>query len=420
MNVLFVHQNFPGQYRHIAPILAAQSGNRVVALGLTERVDLPGIDYIRYPLSRQPSAQIHPQLQEQEVKFIRGESAALAAWKLREQGFIPDVIYAHPGWGEALFLKDVFPESKLLLFLELFYRSDGYDSGFDHEFEKDQAQPLADRMRLRIKNAHHLVSLEAMDWGISPTHFQWSSLPPEYQVRTSIIFDGIDTDLVRPQPNRNLTLQAKNLTLSGNDKVITFVNRNLEPYRGYHSFMRALPEIQKRHPEAHVLIIGGDEVSYGARPADGRSYKQRFLEEVQDRLDLERIHFLGRVPYDAFLGVLQISSAHIYLTYPFVLSWSMLEAMSTGCLVIGSRTAPVEEVLRDGQNGLLVDFFDREGLANAVDEALSQPEKMLPLREAARQTILERYDLRRVCLPQQLQLIYRLAGLPPQPTPAGG
>jgi glycosyltransferase involved in cell wall biosynthesis len=420
MNVLFVHQNFPGQYRHIAPLLAAQGCHRVVALGLAEQVNIPNLEYIRYPLTRQPSAQIHPLLQEQEVKLIRGESVAQAAWTLRQQGFLPDLICVHPGWGEALFLKDVFPEAKLLLFLELFYRSDGFDSGFDPEFEVQPSPSLADRMRLRVKNAHHLLSLEAMDWGVSPTHFQWSSLPPEYQVRTSVVFDGIDTDLVRPQPGRTLTLQAKGLTLTEQDKVVTFVNRNLEPYRGYHRFMRALPTIQHHHPDAQILIIGGDEVSYGSRPSDGRSYKQRFLEEVQDRLDLERIHFLGRVPYDAFLGVLQISRAHVYLTYPFVLSWSMLEAMSAGCLVIGSRTAPVEEALKDGRNGLLVDFFDTEGLANAVSEALSQPEKFLPLRAAARRTIQDHYDLKRVCLPQQLQLIYGLVGSSPQAMPIQG
>ena len=204
--------------------------------------------------------------------------------------------------------------------------------------------------------------------------------------------------------------QGGTLTLGRDDEVITFVNRNLEPYRGWHVFARTLPEILRRRPKAQVLIVGGDEVSYGAKPKDGISFRQRYWEEVADRVDASRVHFLGKLPYAQFTRVLQVSGAHVYLTYPFVLSWSTLEAMSLGALVIGSRTPPVDEVIRDGENGLLVDFFDQKGIADAVDRVFEHPDRMQALRDAARRTAVERYDLKRVCLPRQLEIIEGLRG----------
>jgi glycosyltransferase involved in cell wall biosynthesis len=199
-----------------------------------------------------------------------------------------------------------------------------------------------------------------------------------------------------------------NLTLTVQDEVITFVSRNLEPCRGYHRFVRSLPEIMARRPKAHVLIVGGDGVSYSAPSAEGLSYRQIFLEEVKEQVDWSRVHFLGKIPYADFLCVLQLSSVHVYLTYPFVLSWSMLEAMAAQALVVGSATAPVTEVIRHGENGLLVDFFSSEGLVNAVCEVLDHPDRMLEIRQQARRTILERFDLATVCLPRQIELIETL------------
>ncbi len=223
-----------------------------------------------------------------------------------------------------------------------------------------------------------------------------------------MIHDGIDTVKVKPDATVKMQLARDNLTLTVRDEVITFVSRNLEPCRGYHQFMRALPEIMARRPQTHVVIVGGDEVSYSAPPAGGQTYRQQFLEEVKDRIDVSRIHFLGKIPYSDFIRVLQLSSVHVYLTYPFVLSWSMLEAMAAQALVVGSATAPVTEVIRHGENGLLVDFFSSEELVNAVCEVLDHPDRMLEIRRQARRTILERFDLRSVCLPRQVELIERL------------
>jgi glycosyltransferase involved in cell wall biosynthesis len=406
MRILFVHQNFPGQYKHLAPALAANSDNQVVALTLNQPPSLPGVQVFRYRLSRGTTQGIHPWVAETETKVVRGEAAARACLQLRQQGFIPDVICAHPGWGESLFLKDVFPNAKLLAFIEFYYRtSQADDMGFDPEFAENSFDALC---RVRMKNANNLLSLDSCDWGVSPTQWQWQTIPAIYRNKISVIHDGIDTQGVCPNPKRTITLAVEGLTLTHRDEIITFVNRNLEPYRGFHIFMRALPEILQRHPQAQVLIVGGNEVSYGKRLPDGQTYRQKYLTEVGSRLDLSRVHFLGRIPYNAFVSLLQVSAVHVYLTYPFVLSWSMLEAMSAGCLVVGSATPPVEEVIEDGVNGLLVDFFSPKEIADAVDRVLAHPNRMQQLRQRARQTAIERYDLKTICLPKQIELVETL------------
>jgi glycosyltransferase involved in cell wall biosynthesis len=312
---------------------------------------------------------------------------------LRKAGFSPDVVFAHIGWGEALFLKDVFPDARIVLYCEYFYRSRGGDVGFDPGYPATAEQML----RLRVMNAPLLMSLDASDVGLAPTRWQWSRFPAPQRPRIAVIHDGIDTDLLCPSG-------------STEPELITYVARNLEPYRGFHVFMRAIPEIQRRRPRARIVVVGGEDVSYSPRLPAGETYKKRLLKELAGKIDLSRIHFTGRIPYAQYLDLLRRSAAHVYLTYPFVLSWSMLEAMSAGCLVIGSRTAPVEEVICDGENGLLVDFFDREALAARIDEALSLDSK--PLRAAARRTVIQRYDLKSICLPAQERLVERLLSPP--------
>jgi glycosyltransferase involved in cell wall biosynthesis len=400
MNILFIHQNFPGQFRHLAPALAA-GGHRVDALLMHRRPGPPGVNLHRYSASRQRGRDVHPLLRDAEAKVLRAEACASAMLQLARQGYRPDVVIANPGWGEALFVKDVFPAARLICLLEFFYASSGADFGFDPEFG---TPGLEARMKLRLKNLALMEALQAMDHGVAPTAWQASRLPAEWRGKVDVIFDGIDTFHVRPDPDARFAHPAVPDELRSGDPVITFVNRNLEPYRGYHVFMRALPEIQQRLPQARILLVGGDGVSYGAAPPPGLTWKQHILDGVSGQLDLSRVHFLGQLPYAEYLKLLQVSAAHVYLTYPFVLSWSCLEAMSAGCHVVASRTAPVEDFIDSGVNGTLVDFFDAPGLAEAVERAVQQRHDDTALRRSARATVVERCELQD-CLTQWQRLL---------------
>lgn len=405
MKLLFAHQNFPGQYLHLARYLGTQAGNEVVFL--TQRKDgaLPGVKKVVYAPKRKPSRQTHHYLREAEAGVLNGQEVARAALSLKNAGFVPDVMLGHNGWGEIWYLKDIYPKSPLIGYFEFFYRPEGADI----EFEPGVSEQLDTAPRLRTKNIGNLLGLEAADLGQCPTRWQQSLYPERYRSMLRVIHEGIDTRIVKPNPLAKLRLSSSDRELTAQDEVVTYVARNLEPYRGFQSFMRSLPAILSRRPNAQIVIVGGDEVSYGKRLPEGKTYREEMLKELADSLDLSRVHFLGRVPYQTFLTVLQISRAHVYLTYPFVLSWSMLEALSAGCLVIGSRTAPVEEVLRHRENGLLVDFFDTAGIADAVVDALANPEAYRAIRERARRTAIEGYDLHTLALPAQLKLVREAA-----------
>jgi glycosyltransferase involved in cell wall biosynthesis len=304
--------------------------------------------------------------------------------KLKSQDFIPDVIVAHAGWGETLFAKDAFPAAKLIHFSEYYYHASGADVGFDPEFPVS----LDDRARIRAKNALQLMNLENCDLAVAPTRWQHSLHPTAYHDKMHVIHEGIDTEVMRPDPLATFTLPDGTVLRVG-DPVVTYVARNLEPYRGFHVFMRALPAILARHPGCRILIAGGDGVSYGSAPKDAPNWRTRMLSEVT--LDPRRVHFLGQLPYARYRSMLQVSAAHVYLTYPFVLSWSMLEAMACGCLLIASNSAPVREVIRHGENGYLVEFFDGASLSERVLDALRGDTNAGALRQRAVTTVRQSY-----------------------------
>ncbi|MGQ9368578.1 glycosyltransferase family 4 protein [Azospirillum sp. ST 5-10] len=402
MKILFIHQNMPGQYKHLARLMAEDKANQVAFITREGKPDMAGVQKSTYKPSREPHPSTHHYLRLLEGHVLYGQGVVRAALSLQQRGFRPDVICAHTGWGEAMFIKDVFPDSPLLAYCEFYYRARGADIGFDPE-----SAPDVDKMaRTRCRNAHMLIGMEAMDWGVTPTRWQWSLHPEPFRERISVIHEGVDTELCRPDETATLPL-PDGTVLTRRDEVITYVARNLEPYRGFPTFMRALEEVCRRRPNARVVVVGGDEVSYGSAPADAANWREKMLAEV--RIDPTRVHFLGKVPYDRFLRVLQVSRAHVYLTFPFVLSWSMLEAMAAGCLIVGSDTAPVAEVIEDGRNGLLVDFWDPRAVADRLDAVLDHPDHMAGLRAAARRTVQERYDLRSVCIPAQMKLIEDVA-----------
>ncbi len=409
MNILFIHQNFPGQFKFLAPALV-QQGHSVVAMTLQKinASEWQGVKLVPYTASRGTTPNVHPWVGDFETKTIRAEACFRAALQLQTQGFSPDIIIAHPGWGESLFLKEVWPQAKLGIYCEFYYHAQGADVGFDPEFP---AKDVGDVCRLRLKNLNNLLHFEVADSGISPTHWQASTFPAEFRERISVIHDGIDTDAVAPNPDSSLTLNG-NITLTQADEVITFVNRNLEPYRGYHIFMRALPALLRRRPKARVLIVGGDDVSYGARAEHGKTWKELFAAEVRPLLsdsEWARVHFLGHIPYQHFIPLLQLSTVHVYLTYPFVLSWSLLEAMSVGCAIIASNTQPLHEAIHHDQTGRLVDFFDAATLADEVSSLLDDPATRTRLGANARNFAVAHYDLKTVCLPRQLEWAKQLA-----------
>lgn len=400
MRVLFLHSNFPAQYRHVALNLAQDPKNVVVFGTKNREVTLPGINKAIFEPSRDPHPTTHHYVRPLENAVLHGQAVFKLTEQLKARGFVPDVICGHSGWGPTLFVKDAFPDTPLICYFEWFYHAHGSDADFD------PTEPLTidDVARIRVKNAPILIDLYTCDRGLSPTNWQKSQFPPEFQSKFSVLHDGVDTEFFQPNPQAKLVLP--NLELSGVDEIITYVARGMEPYRGFPQFIESIAYVQERRPNCHVVIVGSDRVCYGKSLPDGSTYKDQMLKQVP--LDLSRVHFTGTLPYGQYLQVIQASSVHIYLTRPFVLSWSMIEAMSTGCLVLGSDTAPVTEIIQDGENGLLVDFFSPQKIADRIDEVLDHPTKMAEIRVNARKTVLERYALADL-LPKHIQLIKDVA-----------
>jgi glycosyltransferase involved in cell wall biosynthesis len=404
MRILFVHQNFPGQFPHLAPALSSR-GHDVLALTAATNKRPSPIPVTHYSYNK-------PNFDRSITRHVgnfadraeRGVAVANAAEKLRAKGYVPDLVVGHFGWGETLYLKNVWPDTKLALYAEFFYHPRGLDADFDPEL---QSINLAVNVVTTTLQAPLLLAMHTADAAIAPTQWQAQTFPAHFRDRIAVIHDGIDTSRVRPDTTAQITVGSH--IFRPGDEVLTFVSRNLEPYRGFHIFMRALPEVLRARPNAHAIIVGGTDVGYGPLHRSRKPWKQIFLDEVKDRLDLKRVHFLGTIPYTSYVNLLSVTRVHAYLTYPFVLSWSMLEAMSAGALVVGSATPPVQEIIRHGENGLLVDFFDTERWSATLVEALAEPAKFAPLREAARRTIVEGYDLKSKCLPQMIDFIEGLA-----------
>jgi glycosyltransferase involved in cell wall biosynthesis len=382
MRTLVLHQNFPGQFGHLVHAWRQRPGWQVRALGRDTAPGLPGFDALqRYQLARAPHAKQHPYLRTMESAVLHGQAVARALLEMKKTGFTPDVVLAHPGWGESLYVKDVFPDTRLVHFCEWWYATPDADVGFDPEFPTS----FDARARNRTLNALHALNLSQSDAAITPTHWQHSRHPKVLQPHISVHHEGIATASLGPNPQAVLTT-PNGTTLKAGDPLITYVARNLEPYRGIHTFLRMLEQVQRRHPQVHALIVGGNGVSYGSRPKDAPNWREHLLKEV--KLDPQRTHFVGKLPRHQYLRVLQTSAVHCYFTYPFVLSWSLLEAMACGALIVGSDTAPVREVVRHGHNGLLGGFFDVPRLAELVLEALAPTERHRQMRANARRTAM--------------------------------
>ncbi len=397
MRILVVHQNFPGQFGHLVTTWAQRPGWDVRALGRNTATGLPGFDgLLRYTPARSGRGDQHPYMRQMEAATLHGQATARAMMVLRKSGYTPDVIVAHPGWGETLYAKDVFPNARLVHFCEWYYSAEGADLGFDPEF----AVSFDACARIRTWNALHTLNLTHCDAAVTPTHWQKSRHPEIFHPKISVQHEGIATHELGPDEAATVTTPSGIVLRAGDvDRpIVTYVARNLEPYRGFHIFMRALERIQQIEPRCHALIVGGDGVSYGQPPPRGskagpdasRHWREHMLKQV--KLDPFRTHFMGHLPREQYLRVLQVSDAHVYLTYPFVLSWSLLEAMACGAPIVASDTAPVREVVRDGVNGTLVDFFDVEAMADTVVSTMRSESANVKLRMQAMAEV-QRYGL---------------------------
>lgn len=406
--ILFVHQNFPGQFRHIAAAALAR-GDKLAAIGGAGVKGMPGVDVRRWTLARSTTKGLFDPATRAEADLLRAYAAAGVALKLKADGFVPDLIVGHPGWGEMLQLKEVFPDTPQIQFGEFFYHSHGADVNFDPEFEN--RNPSAD-MRVHAKNMGLALSYATADVIVCPTPFQAAALPAAFQSRVRVLHEGVDIGAARRNPEARIRL-ANGTVLDGSRPVVTLINRNFEPLRGFHVFMRALPAFLDRQPDAHVLLIGDDAgKGYGLKPPPGQTWRGRLEQELGARLDRERVHFLGRVDHDRMIDALSISWAHVYYTYPFVLSWSLVEAMACECLILGSDTGPVRDAITDGRNGLLNDFFDIAALSDAMARACETPDAFRPLRQAARETALAMFDRETVGVPAWMALIDEMIGTP--------
>ncbi|WP_422679946.1 glycosyltransferase [Chelatococcus albus] len=401
MRAVFVHRHFPGQFGHLLHRLAAEGWETTFVCEHAEKHP-PHVRLVRYMTGRRQAGASHRHLVMPEQHLRTGEQVAAVLDNLRQREGAPAIVVGHIGWGGLLFAKDVLPRTPMLGYCEFYYRAEGSDVGFDPA----ESVSLDTRMRLRMRNTAQILTMEAIEAGVSPTRWQRHQYPADIRRRIAVCHDGIDTSRCRPLPGVRLALPDGRMVAQG-DPVVTFVARDLEPYRGFPQFMRAAARVARRHPQALFLVAGGDGVSYGRHREDGRTWREALTRETG--LPPERIAFLGRIPHDALIRLFQISAAHVYLTYPFVLSWSFLEAMACGCLVIGSATPPVREVLTHGRNGLLVDFFDEEAIAAAILEALTRGDALSSLRAGARATVLRDYNLEQ-CLTRQLGLIDLLTG----------
>jgi len=398
MKFLFSHRNFPAQFRHILIELAKDPENEIVFLtGTQNNLQIKGVQKYTYKLKRKVPQDCHRYLRQYEEAVIHGQAAAEAAINLKRQGFIPDVIYAH-SWGNSMFLKDVFPDVPQLNYCEWYYNAKGADIGFDGEKINE------DRMALtKCKNAQLLIDLVNCDKGICPTKWQKIQIPKEFHNKIEVIHDGIDTDYFIPDKNATLKIPRTNIELNAKDEIITYATRGMESYRGFPQFMEIAEKLLKLRPNLHVVIGGEDRVCYGPKPQN-TTFKEIMLNKLD--LDMSRVHFTGGLPYSEYLKLLQISSVHVYLTYPFILSWSLLEAMSVGCQIVASKTAPVEEVIEHNKNGILVDFYDINGFVEQINYLLDNPQD--DLGKNARQTIVNNYDLKKL-LPKHIEILKQLA-----------
>ncbi len=405
MKFLFVHQNMPGQYRELVKWLAAKKQHDIVFL--TQRKKPPSFDGVKtviYKPHHVAAEDVYGLVQIWENAAGNGFGAAQAAEKLRDAGFTPDIIIGHVGWGELTFIREIYPDVPVIGFFEYFYSTKGGPVGFDPDKPPSAHSPYL----MAAHNTVPLVNIEVVDLGHCPTYWQRDRFPKSFHDRVYVCHDGIRTDDMQPNPNAEVALGRLDKPITHDDEIVTYMARNLEATRGFDQFMRALPKIQAARPNARFLIIGGSGTSYGPKSKHPRGFRGQMEAEVGDQMNWEKVHFLGQVPYANYQNIIQVSSCHIYLTMPFVMSWSLLEAMSMQATVVASDVASVREAVTHGETGILVDFFDSDALAAQITDVLANPADYAHIGPKARKHVIATYDFMTVCLPEHLKQINAL------------
>ena len=408
MHVLYVHQNFPAQFGHIADHLVRHLGWKCTFVSNTPPGTTNGIEKIAYQLKGGATKHNHfcTRTFENTVWHCQAVYDALKA----RPDVKPDLIVGHSGFGSTLFLRELYPDVPVVNFFEYYYRTHDPDSDMDFRHDLNWPVPDMKYLRSRCRNSMILLDLQNCQVGYTPTHFQKSRFPTEYDSKIKVIFDGIDRNLyhghnetLRPPVGQRSPRTLCGVEIPADTKVLTYVSRGFESMRGFDIFMRAAKLITQRMPDVQILVIGTDKIAYGGDEnyTDGKTFKQWTLD--QDAYDLDRIKFVGRVPPDELARTLAATDLHIYLTVPFVLSWSMMDAMSCGAVVLGSDTGPVRDMIRHGENGLLADFFNPEDFADKACQALGDIEGHRDLGRAAEKMIAEQYSLDAV-LPAMLAM----------------
>ena len=365
MRYLFVHQNYPGQYLHILRHLARDPRNELVFISEANSNAIENVRRVLYQPPKPKQDDIHPVARDLDLAARRAEIVAGMAGNLKRLGFTPDIIIGHHGWGELLDIRDVYPDTPVLGYFEFYYETNGQDVNYDAEFPIPQDR----NPRIRAMNVVNHLALAMDQHGQTPTHWQLTRYPDWAQKRIRLIREGARLDVCKPDPAvRRADFAIGDFRVAPHEKLVTYVARNLEPYRGFHVIMRALPELLSR-PDVKVVLVGGDDVSYGARLNEG-TWREHFQREMAGKYDASRVLLPGQVPYDTFLRMLQRSDAHVYLTYPFVASWSLREALAIGCAVVAADVESVTEFITHGRNGLLVPGLDSKQLARSVLEVL--------------------------------------------------
>ncbi len=379
MKFLFVHHSFPGQFLHLVRALAATGRHEIVFISRPTPLHIGGVRQVAYTVAP-ASLRTHQDAREFDAATRRAMAVAEVAAGLHAAGFQPDMIIGHESWGETLNLIDIWPSAPQVGYREYFYHLAGTDVGCDPEFPPHPSQHAA----VRAKNAAGVLALLQRHPGVSPTLWQRSLYPEWARPAITVVPDGVDLQFCSPAPVcRTDPFSLGAIRIAPGQHLVTFAARDLEPYRGFHVLMRALPRIMAR-PDVHVICLGGDGVSYGLRPPTG-TWRQRLLAEIGSAVDPERLHFPGRIAYGDFRDVLRRSDVHTYLSYPFIVSWSLREAMACGCTVVASDTPPIREFITHGETGRLVPPLQPDALADAILDLLEQPVLREGLGATARQ-----------------------------------